>query len=104
MSGNATIKLKTPIQGHESPVSEIVLREPKYSDVMALGEPAAFARSEGGMIYQAEKDGIIQSYIERLIVEPKDTGLLAQLSLTDTLQLKEAVFGFFHTARAAISN
>lgn len=104
MPGNVTVKLVDPIQGHEGPIGEIVFREPKYSDVMALGEPAAFARSEGGMIYQAEKDGIIQAYIERLIVEPKDTGLLSQLSLADTLQLKETVFGFFQTARAAISS
>jgi hypothetical protein len=102
MSGNVTIKLINPITGHEGQIAEIVLRAPKYSDVMALGEPTTYARSEGGMIYTAERDGVVQSYIERLLVEPKDTGLLAQLSIADTLKLKDTVSGFFGAAREAI--
>jgi hypothetical protein len=100
---NVAVKLTTPIQAPEGEVTQIVLREPKYLDVVQLGEPSAFARSEGGMIYQAERDGVVQGYIERLLFEPKDPQLLLQLSLADTLKLKEAVFGFFAAAREAIS-
>jgi hypothetical protein len=98
-----TITLKHPIEGHEGQVKQLVFREPKYADVMALGEPSAYARSEGGMIYQSEKDGVVQSYIERLLVEPKDPLLLGQLTLADTLQVKEAIHSFFMAAREAIS-
>ena len=100
---NATIKLSTPIRGHGGDIAEIILREPKYKDVISLGEPSAFARSEGGMIYQAEKDGVIEAYIERLLVEPKDPALLVQLSLADTLRLKEQIYSFFSAAREANS-
>jgi hypothetical protein len=55
------------------------------------------------MLYQAERDGVVQGYIERLLIEPKDPQLLLQVSLADTLKLKEAVFGFFSAAREAIS-
>lgn len=110
---NATIVLKNPIEGPVTdPVTgenkitqilEIVLREPKYRDIMLLGEPAAFARSEGGMIYQAEKDDVVAAYIERLLESPKDRALLEQVSLADALQLREAIFGFFQAARKAIT-
>lgn len=110
---NTTVILKNPIEGHlpdpvtgesrMAQITEIVLREPKYRDIMLLGEPAAFARSESGMIFQAEKDDVVQSYIERLMESPKDRALLQQVSLADALQLKEAVFGFFQEARKAIT-
>jgi len=100
---NSTVILNTPIEGHEGQVKHIVLRPPKYADIMMLGEPAAFARSDGGMVYQAEKENVIQGYIERLLIEPKDPLLLIQLDLIDTLQLKDAVHDFFAAARQATS-
>jgi hypothetical protein len=100
---NVTVTLITPIEGHEGQIKQIVLRAPKYADVMLLGEPAAYARSTEGMIYQAEKDDVVKSYIERLCIEPKDTALLNQLELADALKLKEAVFDFFLAARLALS-
>ncbi len=96
------ITLLEPIRDHAGEVKELVLRAPKFSDIMALGEPTTYARSEGGMICTAERDGVVENYIRRLMVEPKDTGLLAQLSIADTLKLKDVVTGFFHTAREAI--
>ncbi len=96
------VTLLEPIRSHTGEVTELVLRSPKYSDIMLLGEPTTYARSEGGMIYTAERDGVVESYINRLLVEPKDNGLLAQLSAADTLKLKDTINGFFHTAREAI--
>jgi hypothetical protein len=96
---NKTIKLITAIEGPSGQISEIVLREPKFNDIMILGEPAAFAHSEGGLVYSSEKDGVVRGYIERLLVEPNDPLLLTQLFLADTLQLKGAVFDFFRDAR-----
>jgi hypothetical protein len=100
---SVTIKLTTPIEGPDGPISEVVMREPKFAEVMLLGEPVAFARSDGGMVYQADNDDVIRGYIERLVEKPADRALLNQCSLTDTLKLREAVFGFFRAARKAIS-
>lgn len=98
-----TVKLSTPIRGHGGDIAEIILREPKYRDVISLGEPSAFARSDGGMVFSAEREGVVEGYIARLLVEPKDPALLDQLSIADTLKLKEAVYGFFAAAREANS-
>ena len=104
---NRTITLLEPIEGPGASkeqatvmITEIVLRAPKFNDVQALGEPSAFGRSEGGIMFTSEKDDVIHGYINRLLVEPKDTALLAQLNLADTLQLREAIFDFFKVARA----
>lgn len=104
---NKTIILTVPIEGpgtdenQSGQIKEIVLREPKFRDIMLLGEPAAFARSDGGMIYQAEKDDVIAAYIERLLIAPQDPALLNQLGVADTMQLKDAVFSFFQIAKKA---
>lgn len=106
---NVTITLVEPIEGpgtgKDEPtaqINEIVLRAPKFNDVMLLGEPAAFARSEGGIIFQSEKDEVVAAYVRRLLVEPKDPQLLEQLGLPDTLQCREAIFDFFKAARQAL--
>ena len=107
---NRTITLLEPIEGPggnaDNPtvkITEVVLRSPKYSDIMTLGEPAAFAQSEGGLVFTAEKEDVVAGYITRLLVHPKDPQLLHQLEAADTLQLKEAVYDFFKAARQAIS-
>lgn len=106
---NRTITLLEPIEGpgpnRDNPtmeITQIVLRPPKFADVMQYGEPAAFARSEGGILFQSEKDEVILAYVRRLLVEPKDPSLLEQLGLADTLQAREAIFDFFKAARLAL--
>jgi hypothetical protein len=100
---NTTVKLVRPIEGPDGQISEIILREPKWADVMLLGEPAAYARSDSGMMYTADKDDVVHGYVLRLMEQPKDRALLEQVSLADTLQLREAVFSFFRNARKDIS-
>lgn len=97
------IQLVNPIEGPSGPIATIELREPKFRDLMLLGEPAAYARGDDGALFQIEKDDVVQAYIERLMIEPKDRAVLAQVSLADALQLREVVFGFFEEARKAIS-
>jgi hypothetical protein len=97
------IPLFDPIKGHNSStIHEIVLREPKYGDVIQLGDPRAYGHNDGVQISR-EIDEIVEAYINRLVVEPKDTGLLNQLSLADTIVLKQTVHGFFGKAYERIS-
>ena len=99
------IKLSRPItvpgDAAAIEVSEIVLREPMYSDIMALGEPSLFARDGSGMIYTAEKDDVVKSYVERLLIEPKNPVHLSQLCARDTFKVRDAVHDFFNDARSA---
>jgi hypothetical protein len=108
------IMLIDPIEGHVpnpakpgetmiGKIGSITLRDPKYADLMALGEPSSFARSEGGLIYTSEREEVMQAYIERLMIDPVDRSLLQQVSLADAQQLKDAVYDFFHSAREARS-
>ena len=107
MAKNRTITLREPIEapgsGKEASkqITEWVLREPKYPDLMLLGEPQAYGRSEEGIMFTSEKDDVLDAYVRRLTVTPQDRALLDQLCLADTIQLREAVFGFFKAARVA---
>lgn len=106
---NRTINLVEPIEGpgpnKETPtvqITQIILRAPKFPDVMLLGEPRAFGRSEGGVMFTSEKEDVVDAYIRRLVIEPKDPALLNQCGLADTVQLKDAIFDFFEAARLAL--
>ncbi|MBR0752929.1 hypothetical protein JQ604_12105 [Bradyrhizobium jicamae] len=101
---NVTINLTKPIEGPAGTINAITLREPKFGDIMHLGEPVAFAHGAGGMVYHADKDDLFKGYIERLMIEPKDPLLLEQVSLGDALKLKDAVTSFFVIARAESSS
>lgn len=93
------LPLIDPIRGHETEIKVLTFREPGFIDLVELGEPVAMARSEGGLTYAAERDEVVRAYCERLLVEPKDPGLLAQVGLADGLRLKDLIFGFFKEAR-----
>ena len=106
MSDSITIELSGPItkpgQGDDNKLTQIVMREPKYLDIMTLGEPSAFA-SHNGMVYTADKDDTIKAYVERLAQDADgkaiDPLLLRQLNARDTFKLRDAVFSFFNAAR-----
>ena len=95
---NKSIDLLTPLLDHSGPVRQVVLREPRAADFFELGDPVAWARS-GDMVYSADKDAVVKAYIDRCVVEPKNTLLLEQLSLADAMRLRDAVIDFFTDAR-----
>jgi hypothetical protein len=100
---NKTIDLLEPIEGAgSSKITQVVMRAPKFPDIMSLGEPRAFGRSEGGVMFTSEKEDIVEAYIQRLVIEPKDPALLNQCGLAAPIQLKDAVFDFFEAARQAL--
>ena len=107
MPKTKTIVLIEPITGHgdegTAPITQLTFREPRYADLIQFGELNAYARSEDGLLFSSEKDDVIRSYINRLLIEPKDPALLNQLCLADGLMVKELVHDFFGTAREQIS-
>src|SRR5689334_10430001 len=104
MAKEKTVTLVDPIRGHEGEIKSLRFREPKFPDLIELGEPVTFARSEAGLVFSSERDDVLQAYSERLLVEPKDPAMLQQLGLADALQVKETIHGFFGEARERISN
>lgn len=92
---NATIELEKPITGHEGEIRKIVLREPTYREVMPNGSPYQVHDTDDGqsvVLYDNEK---IRAYAEACLIEPKESDLLKQLGLRDTMKLREAVLRFF---------
>lgn len=96
---HVTIELSEPIIGHSDPIRRVVLQEPRARDYFALGEPSVYARNPDGTVYAVENAEVIDRYIERCIVEPKESILLDQMSLGDAMRVKDAVLGFFSDAR-----
>lgn len=92
-------KLHRPIKGYNSQmIDEIKLREPKYRDIMAFGDPSALIVMEGGVLPHDDMD-LISRYISAL--SGLDGGLLEQVHYVDALALKAAVLDFFRSASAA---
>lgn len=96
---NKVIILEKPIQAHTL-VRQIELREPKFRDVMELGDP--FVWVPAGEHYRRVDDmPTVGRYAERLLVEgdkPGDPLILDQLGLRDTSKVREAIIGFFQDA------
>lgn len=95
-----TISLSQPIKGHNGEqIGSVTLREPKYRDYMDLGLPVTWVtiNAEGGG-FEQEAASLIGAWIERLA--DIDPNFLELLSLADSLELRDAVIGFFREARA----
>lgn len=101
MPKQTTIPLSEPLAGHEGKITQVIVRSPKAAEFFLYGEPYAYARNRDGTVFTVENAETVKSYIDVLIVEPKDKLLIAQLELTDAMKVKEAVLGFFTAARAS---
>ncbi|MCA0417349.1 MAG: phage tail assembly protein [Proteobacteria bacterium] len=95
------VKLKKPITAHNEVISEVVLREPRAHDFFTLGDPYVIARNGDGSVFPVEDRGVIQDYMERCVVKP-DPALIGTLGLADAMAVKEAVLGFFVSARSTL--
>lgn len=94
-----TIKLLDPVLWGEGRVREIKLREPRWTDVEALGYPSEVMQS-GETLSLATYPSIVAQYADRCF-QPRGEGhVLQALSLRDTLSIHEAVLDFFREARA----
>lgn len=93
------VKLKKPVTAHNELISEVVLREPRAHDFFTLGDPYVVARNDDGSMFPVEDRNIIKDYIDRCVVKP-DPMLLGMIGLADAMAVKEAVLGFFVSARS----
>lgn len=109
---DAVITLVHPIEGHHGVVRQIVLRPPVFREVMNFGEPSSRGyQRTGDVVYVADNWDVIRQYAQALLRRPAagsneprlDSILLENLSLEDTLQIKEAVTGFFTVAGLILS-
>lgn len=94
MARTVKIPLNPPVQGHEGPIAEVVVREPSYKEYMAIGEPWTVAYADNGTPFQVENLDVINRYVEICVVSP-DAILLGQASGRTARRVREAVLNFF---------
>ncbi|KTS30849.1 hypothetical protein NS228_06275 [Methylobacterium indicum] len=94
---NIIIELSRPLTGH-TVIRQLEFREPRWSDVMAVGECYVWTpRGDGWNVITPLHDNIRQ-YAERLIAEgdkPGDPINLTLLGLEDTFKVRDAIMSFF---------
>ena len=103
---NAIVKLDKPIMGHR-PYRQLEFREPKFRDLMELGDPYIWVPAGNDYSRRLDDTQIIAKYAERLIVEDGKAGdplILDQLGVTDTRKVREAIVDFFQPAAATAAS
>lgn len=89
------VKLTQPIQGQKGPITEVVIRQPRYGEVMKHGRPYEWHRGPGGLPLYVENNEALAAYAEACIVEPNDMAALEMAGTLDTLAIREAICDFF---------
>ncbi|WP_345819931.1 hypothetical protein ABC766_27255 [Methylobacterium fujisawaense] len=103
---NKIVTLDRPIMGHR-PYRQLEFREPKFRDLMELGDPYVWVPAGNEYSRRVDDTQIIAKYAERLLVEDGKAGdplILDQLGVTDTRKVREAIVDFFQPAAAAAAS
>jgi hypothetical protein len=103
---NKIVTLEKPIMGHR-PYRQLEFREPKFRDLMELGDPYIWVPAGNDYSRRLDDTQIIAKYAERLIVEdgkPGDPLILDQLGVADTRKVREAIVDFFQPAAATAAS
>ncbi len=88
-----TIKLSRRYEAHGTPFEKVTIREPRFSDLMALGEPYEMQRASGQPVV-IENTATIEGYVRRCVLEP-GFEMLGELGIADARAVREAVLDFF---------
>ena len=103
------IELSDPIEGIPAPdgspttIKRIVLRAPRLREYAEIGDLIMPAKSANGSIAVMEIDGVFDRYIDALLVEPQSQALARNISLVDSMRLKDALSDFFSKSRATVA-
>lgn len=94
-----TVTLSSPITLHRVH-HELHFREPRWADIMEIGDPYVWTPKPGEPGYQVATPipDRVRAYAERLIADgdkPGNPSLLALLGIVDTHKVRDAILGFF---------
>lgn len=106
-AGGRSRTLLKSIRGPGATIEAVVLRPPKYRDIMAYGDPTSLIVMDGAMM-PSEDMGVVQKYITTLVTDEAgaviDPALLEQIDYRDALALKDAVLSFFREAALSVTS
>ncbi len=103
------VKLTTPVESFGRTFTEVIVREPKGSLYLRLGDPRIpVATGEAGGFYLVEQMHVINAYLDKLFeVDGGDAaeaqGVMHQLSFEDAFNVKRTLLSFFDRVAAKTS-
>lgn len=82
-------------------ISKLVFRAPRLREYERLGDLDSFARTAEGAVFMTENEGVFAKYTEACLTspEPSQIALVRNLSLRDSLRLKDMWRDFFTRCR-----
>lgn len=88
------VKLSRKYEAHGNVFDEVTVREPRFVDLMALGEPYEVQKTANNVPVVIENTAIIADYVNRCVVNP-GIECLAELGIKDARAVRGAVLSFF---------
>lgn len=96
------VPLSKTYEAHGEVFKSVTVREPRWEDYLALGEPYEVQRA-GGQEVVIENTATIAAYVKRCVVTPGPEKL-GGLGVVDSRAVRDAVIDFFrHTLPPAAS-
>lgn len=92
-----TVKLIHPVVGHKV-IEEYKLRKPTAKDILPVGFPYEWQPTRDGGVVLVQNHAAIQHYAEVCMVDVDELALFPQMSIEDTIVLREKIIGFFQEA------
>jgi hypothetical protein len=94
-----SVPLSRQYEAHGVVFKSVTVREPRWEDILLLGEPFEAQRTpEGGQLV-VENTEAVAAYVKRCVIEPTPDKLV-ELGVADTRAVRDAVIGFFHPGAA----
>lgn len=87
------VKLSRRYEAHGEIFDTVTVREPRFEDLLALGEPYEIQRA-GTQDVVIENTAAVAAYVRRCIVAP-GVEKLGELSIADARKVRGAVLDFF---------
>jgi hypothetical protein len=91
---NQVVKLSRRYEAHGTVFDEVTVREPRFEDLMTLGEPYEVQKTSNNVPIVIENTAIVADYVERCVVKP-GIECMVVLGIKDARAVRGAVLGFF---------
>ena len=88
------VPLSRRYEAHGEAFDSVTVREPRFPDLMALGEPYEVQRLPGGGSVVIENVGVVADYVNRCVTSPT-VDKLVELGVADARAVREGVLDFF---------
>ncbi|MER8478435.1 hypothetical protein [Mesorhizobium sp. M1163] len=95
------VPLSKRYEAHGEVFNGVTLREPRFEDLLALGEPYEVQRAGGNNVVIENVD-TVAAYVRRCVTAP-GIDKLGVLELADARLVRDAVIGFFMRTAPAVT-